>query len=75
MARRNRIDGTLLVGYGTVDILEVTGVVEAIRIRISKVYEPTWEVSMTGRSRINSALLVGYGAVDILEVASVFETL
>ena len=71
MVRRSGFDSTLVVGYGTLNILEVSSVFKAMCIRNVKVVEPTWKVSVARRSRFNDTLKVGYGMVNILKVSSV----
>ena len=73
MARRSGINGLLAVGYGTVNILKVASVLEAMKVRTSKIVEPCQQVSMAGRSGIESGLKMGYGTVDILEIMGTSE--
>jgi hypothetical protein len=74
MARRSGFDSTLVVGYSAVIISEVTNDFKATQVRISKVVEPTWKVSMARRGGFESALVMGYGMVNILAFAAAIKT-
>ena len=74
MARRSGFNCFLVVGYGRINIPEVPGAFEATEIRISKVTEPTWKVSVARRRGLDRFLVVGYGKVDILDIGSTFKT-